>query len=112
MTNRHELTVSSQRIYEGRVLNLRVDTVRMRSGTTITREIVEHRGAVCLVAVDTQGRVLLVRQYRKATEDLLLEIPAGGLNKDETPEHAAHRELLEETGYKAKKLEPLAAFWL
>ncbi len=112
MTNRHELTVESKRVYEGRVINLRVDTVRMRNGRTTTREIIEHRGAVCVVALDTQGRVLLVRQYRKAIEDLLLELPAGGLNAGEMPEHAAHRELLEETGYKAAKMEHLATFWL
>jgi len=73
-----EKTLSSQLIYEGCVVKLRVDTVRMASGRESTREIVEHSDCVAIVAVDADDNVLLVRQYRKPIEKELLEIPAGG----------------------------------
>ena len=106
-----EPTISSQRVYEGRVLNLRVDTVELPDGQTTLREIVEHHGAVAMVAVDLDQSVLLVRQYRKALERMLLEIPAGTLEAGETPDECANRELQEETGYAARRTVRLGGFF-
>ena len=106
-----EPTIESRQFFSGRILNLRVDTVRLPGGRTSTREIVEHRGAVCLVAVDDEDNVLLVRQYRKAVEATLLEVPAGTLEPGEEPMECARRELQEETGFDAEHLETLATFY-
>ncbi len=106
-----EPTIQSQMVYRGRIVNLRVDTVRMSNGVQARREIVEHSDSVCIVPVDDQGNVLLVRQYRKPAQETLLEVPAGGVDPGEAPEQAAHRELKEETGYSARHIEHLASFW-
>ena len=107
-----EPTVESKLVYEGRILDLRVDTVRLPSGRLTTREIAEHSDSVCMVPLDNQGKVLLVRQYRKSVESNLLEVPAGGINENEAPEAAALRELQEEVGYTARKIVRLAGFWV
>lgn len=106
-----EITISSRRVYDGRVVSLRVDTVRLAGGRTARREIVEHRGAVALVALDPDGNVLLVRQYRKPVERALLEIPAGTLDAGEDPTDCARRELTEETGYSPGRLTPVVGFY-
>ena len=107
-----ELTIGTKRIYEGNIINVRVDTVRMPSGRDATREIVEHSHAVCIVPIDNEGNVVLVRQYRKPAEDALLEVPAGGVEDGEISEEAVLRELQEEIGYTAAHLEPLSSFWV
>lgn len=107
-----EKTISTQRIHEGRILNVRVDTVTLPSGNTSKREIVEHHGAVCVVPVREDGKIVMVRQFRKPAEDLLLELPAGGLEKDEDAETCAARELTEECGLQPKKLTPLFTCYL
>jgi ADP-ribose pyrophosphatase len=107
-----EPTISTKRIYEASIINLRVDTVRMPSGNSATREIVEHSHAVCIVPIDDDGNVVLVRQYRKPAEDALLEVPAGGVEEGEVSEEAVLRELQEEIGYTADHLEHLASFWV
>jgi len=106
-----EPTIATERIFKGRVLGFRVDTVQLHDGKTSTREIVEHRGAVVMVPIDAQGRVLLVTQYRKAVELELLELPAGGLNPGEAHADAALRELREEVGVSAGTLEYLGGFY-
>jgi len=106
-----EPTVESQRPFEGRLINLRVDTVRLPDGRLTRREIVEHSDCVCIVALDAGGNVVLVRQYRKPIETYLLEVPAGGIDPGETPKSAAERELQEETGFRAQKLHYLNYFW-
>jgi len=106
-----EVTIASRRLYEGRIVNLRVDTVRLEDGRITEREIVEHRGAVAVVALDEDDNVLLVRQFRKPTERELLEIPAGTLEEGEEPASCARRELAEETGYQAGLLEPMGGFY-
>ncbi len=105
-----EPTVASRVVYRGRVATLRVDEVRLPSGRIERREIVEHPGAAAIVAITDDGAVVLVRQYRKALEDTLLEIPAGTLEPGETPAQCAQRELAEEAGLRAASLVPLAAF--
>ena len=107
-----EPTIGSKRIYEGNIINVRVDTVRMPSGRDATREIVEHSHAVCIVPIDNDGNVVLVRQYRKPAEDALLEVPAGGVEDGEISEEAVLRELQEEIGYTADHLEHLSSFWV
>ena len=107
-----ELTIGTKRIYEGNIINVRVDTVRMPSGRDATREIVEHSHAVCIVPIDNDGNVVLVRQYRKPAEDALLEVQAGGVEDGEISEEAVLRELQEEIGYTADHLEHLSSFWV
>ena len=107
-----EPTVDSRVEYEGKILNLRVDTVKMPGGRLANREIAEHSNSVCVVPIDSQGNVLLVRQYRKPAEADLLEVPAGGIEGDETSDEAVLRELQEETGHTAGKLQLLSSFWV
>lgn len=107
----NEELVSSKRVYEGRVVNLRVDTVRMASGRITDREIVEHRGAVTVVALDEEENVLLVSQFRSAVREELLELPAGTVEPGEDTRTCAFRELQEETGYVAEHLEELYVFY-
>lgn len=103
--------LSSKRVYEGRIINLRVDTVALPDGRTGTREVVEYDGAVAIVPVNEKGELLLVRQYRHAVGKTLLEIPAGKLEPEEDPAASARRELLEETGCEAKHLTKLVSFY-
>ncbi|MBI4282072.1 MAG: NUDIX hydrolase [Chloroflexi bacterium] len=107
-----ESTVDSRRIYRGKIIGVRVDTVKLPRGGTSQREIVEHGPSVVVVPVDHQGRVLLVRQYRKAPERWLLEAPAGGLEEGEAPEEGCLRELQEEIGFTAGRLQRMAGFWM
>lgn len=104
-------TTESRHIYQGRVVNLRVDTIDVGSGRTVQREVVEHSEAVVMVALDARGRVLLVRQHRHTIGQRLLELPAGSLDAGEDPQAAAQRELQEETGFSAGRLERLGGFY-
>jgi len=107
-----EDTIYSERLYEGRILNLRRDKVRVHSGEESYREIVEHNGGVAIAAITSAGKMVLVRQYRKAAGKALLEVPAGKIEKDEA-DHllVAIRELKEETGYTAEKMTLLSQFY-
>lgn len=105
-----ETTVSTETIFEGKVVSLHLDTVTLPNGQTGTREIIRHPGAVAVLAV-RGDRMLVVDQYRQALGRTELEIPAGKLDPGEDPEEAAKRELREETGYRAKSLVPLPAFY-
>ena len=107
-----ETTLESTFHYRGTILSLRKDQVRMPNGRLTVREVVEHSDSVCMVPLDAEGNVLLVRQYRKPTESALLEVPAGGIDEGETPEEAALRELQEEVSHVAGALTPLSGFWL
>ena len=106
-----EKTLSSQLIYEGRAVRLRVDTVETADGRKTTREIVEHDDCVAIIAVDAEDNLLLVRQFRKPVEKELLEIPAGGIDPGEDAEAAVRREMREETGYLPGKVESLGGFY-
>jgi ADP-ribose pyrophosphatase len=101
-----EKTIESELIYEGKILNLRRDRVTSRGGSSF-REIVEHGGGVVIIGLTDEGRVPMVRQYRKAAEREVLEIPAGKLDGGEDPAEAAARELKEETGYTAASVSYL-----
>ncbi len=106
-----EKTLSSRLIYEGRVVKLRVDTVKMPNGRETTREIVEHSDCVAIVAIDEKDNVLLVKQFRQPVGKTLLEIPAGGIEPGEGPVATVRRELREETGYLPRKVERLSGFY-
>lgn len=106
-----EKTMKSDKIYDGKVINLRIDTVELPDKKYSKREIVEHPGAVAIVALTEEGEVLLIRQYRKAVEEALLELPAGKIEIDEEPVETAKRELEEETGYRANEIEYLLEFY-
>lgn len=99
-----EEVVHSEVLYEGRILNFRKDEVTVAGGGTASREIVEHNGAVAMVAITKENKIVMVKQYRHAMRDVVLEIPAGKIDKQEDPEKAAARELKEETGYTAAKV--------
>ena len=109
--------MASRVLHRGRYLEFRVDTVERPDGSRSERDIAGHPGAVAVVAIDADDRVLLVRQWRTAAGGVLLEIPAGTLDVDPTtgaiedPELAVRRELEEETGYRAGTWQRLTAFY-
>ena len=105
------ILIGSQPIYEGRVVSLRVDEIEVASGRNVRREVVDHPGAVVVVPIDDQGRILWVRQHRYAVGRDLLELPAGTLEHGETPEATARRELPEETGFAAAQWQRLGGFF-
>ena len=106
-----EPTIESRLAYEGKIVNVRVDTVKLPSSTLAIREIVEHSECECVVPVDEKNNVVLVTQYRKPAEEELLEVPAGGVEPGELTQEAVRRELQEETGYTADDLAHLSSFW-
>lgn len=103
----YEETISTEYIYKGKILNLKVEKVKLPNGKTSEREIVEHRGAVAIVAFKDDNTILLVNQFRKPLNMNLLELPAGKLEIEEKPEMCAKRELEEETGYKSDDIKLL-----
>lgn len=107
-----EEVIRSERIFRGRVVNLRVDTVRLPNGRLSQREIVEHRGAVAIVPLLDDKTALMIRQFRLAVKEDLLEVPAGTLEPGEQPEECALRELEEETGYRAGSVQRLFTQYL
>ncbi len=111
-----ERVVDSTIVHKGHYLTFRIDTIERADGSRGTREIAGHPGAVAVLAIDEADRVLLVRQYRVAVGEVLLEIPAGTLEVDdaetiEDPDLAARRELEEETGMRAGTWRKLARFY-
>jgi ADP-ribose pyrophosphatase len=105
-----EVTLSSQSIFQGKIISLQVDTVRLPNGNTATREIVKHPGAVAVLAL-VDDRMLVVEQYRKPLERNQIEIPAGKLDAGEDPLDAAKRELEEETGYSCDTMKLVCSFY-
>jgi ADP-ribose pyrophosphatase len=97
--------LSSEMVYQGKVFGIRRDEVVEPSGMRVTREVVTHPGSVVILPVLPDGRILMVRQYRHATRQFLWELVAGRIEQGEDPRKAAARELVEETGYRAKKLK-------
>ena len=95
--------LGSEMIYQGRVFGLRRDEVVEPSGVRATREVITHPGSVVVLPVLPDGRIVMIRQYRHATRQYLWELVAGRKEPEETPKQGAARELLEETGYRAKR---------
>jgi ADP-ribose pyrophosphatase len=104
-------TLSTRRGFDGKLVHVRVDKVRLPSGRVTVRETVEHPGSVAIVGVTRDRQVLLLRQSHHAIQETLLGIPAGTLEPGETPEACARRELHEETGYRAGALTELASYF-
>ncbi len=107
-----EQVLTTEQIFSGRGMIVRVDTVATASGRTTTREVVERNNAVCIIAVDENQRILLERQYRYSINQELLELPAGMIEPGENPEDCARRELQEETGYLPQKLEKIGSWYV
>lgn len=107
--------VSCRRIYTGKILSLDLDQVRFPDGSTGELEMIRHPGASAIVPIfdpeKSDPKILLIRQYRYATDGYVYEIPAGRLDPDETPEECARRELREETGYSATRISPLTTIY-
>jgi ADP-ribose pyrophosphatase len=106
-----ENVISSSYLYRGRIINVRQDRVTVPGGQTAFREIVEHPGAVAILAFDGEGKVILVRQHRQPAAEILLEIPAGKLEANEEPLQCARREMLEETGYEGSDWREIFIFY-
>ena len=106
-----EVCVKENRIFEGVILNLRSDEVRTPSGHIAKREVVEHKSAVGMIALTNRNTVLLVRQYRYAVNEIMLEVCAGLIEPGEDPVQAAEREMQEELGVKAKTLHRIGEFY-
>lgn len=106
-----EQLIRSEQVFQGRLLTLKVDEVRLPDGAAARREVVDHPGAVSVVAITDDRRVVMVRQWRHAVGEALVEIPAGTLKATEDPAECARRELMEEAGYEPGSLELLAQFW-
>ncbi|ENQ3104421.1 ADP-ribose pyrophosphatase [Bacillus sp. 491mf] len=111
MSNLEERTIATEPIFDGRVIKVRVDEVVLPNGETSKREIVKHPGAVAIIAITDDKKIVLVEQYRKAMEKALVEIPAGKLEQGEKPEVTAIRELEEETGYICDNMELITSFY-
>lgn len=103
--------ISRERVYDGRLVHLHVDSVRLPSNRETTREVIEHPGATVILPVASDGRIWFVRQYRYAIDEELLELPAGLIEAGEEPAETARRELLEEVGLTAASFEPIGSLF-
>ena len=105
-------TLRSRRVYDGKILSLRVDTIQIGDRESAEREIVEHPGSIVVVPVTGRGAVLLVEQWRHPAKQVLLEAPAGTLDPGEDPDETVQRELREETGHRAANIRKIGEFWI
>lgn len=111
MDHLYEKTIGITNIFSGKIIDVQVEDVELPNGEKSKREVVKHPGAVAIVAITKEKKLVLVRQFRKALNKTIIEIPAGKLEKGEEPIDSALRELEEETGYKAKALNYLISFY-
>ncbi len=111
MDHLYEKTTGITKIFAGKVIHVQVEDVQLPNGEQSKREVVKHPGAVAIIPVTKDGKLVLVRQYRKALDKVIIEIPAGKLEQGEKPLDSAHRELEEETGYRATQLEFVVSFY-
>ncbi len=107
----NETFVRRQHDFKGKAIGFRVDEIKLPNGQHATREYINHPGAVAVIPIVAPGKVLLVRQFRYPVNQVTIEIPAGKLDKGEAPLTCVHRELEEETGYKAGRVRKLLSFW-
>lgn len=108
---REQKVLSTEEKFHGHILNLRIDAVEMPDGRKTTREIIEHEPCIVVIAIDDDANLLLVRQYRRAVDRELLELPAGGIEPGEDPVDAVKREMAEETGYMPQTVIKLGGFY-
>lgn len=106
-----EKVIGTNTIYQGKILDLKVETVSLPDNKSSKREIVDHNGGVAIAALKDNGKIILVNQYRLAAQDNLIEVPAGKLEKNEDPNEACKREFLEETGYELKDFKRVLEFY-
>ncbi|KAB2338967.1 NUDIX hydrolase [Cytobacillus depressus] len=111
MSRLEEKTVKIEKLFTGKVISLQVEDVELPNGNMSKREIIKHPGAVAVIALTDDQKIIMVEQYRKALEKAIVEIPAGKLEVGEDPEVCAKRELEEETGYECKEMEWLISFY-
>lgn len=104
--------VSSSHPFAGKIISVRVDEVRLPDGAVVRQEVVEHRESMTVIALDDRERIVLVKQYRHPAQDVLLETPAGSVDPGETAEASVNRELAEETGLAARRVELIGRFYL
>lgn len=109
--NLKETTLRSEVKYEGRIINLRQDTVALPDGREALRDVVEHPGGVGILPLDADGNAYMVRQYRSGVQDIVLEIPAGKLEYGEDPLDCGRRELMEEIGARAERYTELGRIY-
>lgn len=107
----YEKTLTKKTIYEGRIIDLVVEEVELPNGNKGKRELIKHPGAVCVLAITDEKKIVLIRQFRKALERVIVEIPAGKLEKNEDPSVCAIRELEEETGYTTDEMKHVISFY-
>lgn len=106
-----EKTTKTESIFQGKVISLQVDDVLLPDGNEAKRELIKHPGAVCVIAITDEKKIILVEQYRKALERPLVEVPAGKLEAGEEPSYCAERELEEETGYRPGSITYIQSFY-
>ncbi|MFC3038990.1 NUDIX hydrolase [Virgibacillus xinjiangensis] len=106
-----ERTIKTENIFDGKVVRLQVDEVELPNGKTSKRELIKHSGAVAVIPITKDNKILFVKQYRKPLEKTLIEIPAGKMEEGEEPEVTAVRELEEETGYTTNDLSLVTSFY-
>lgn len=111
MSQFEEKTISKQHIFQGKIISLEVDDVELPDGIKAKREIIKHPGAVAILAITEDKKIVFVKQYRKPIEQPLIEIPAGKIEPNEAPEITARRELEEETGFTTENLQYLTSFY-
>lgn len=109
--NLTETPLTQTVVFEGKIIRVRVDDARLPSGHTAKREVVEHNGGVCIAALTAQDELLFVRQFRYPYQEVVLELPAGKLEKGEDPLEAGKRELKEETGADAADYKSLGQLY-
>lgn len=105
-----ERSLGAKWVHQGKVISLKLETIEV-AGKTKIFEIIKHSGAVVILPIAPDGRILLVQQWRRAVGEITIELPAGGLEKGEEPLACAKRELQEETGFAAKKIRPFGGFY-
>jgi ADP-ribose pyrophosphatase len=111
MNKFEEKTIKTEKIFDGKVVKLQVDEVLLPNGKKSKRELIKHPGAVAVVAITDENKIIFVEQFRKPLEKSIIEIPAGKLEPGEIPEKTAKRELEEETGYTSTSLTKIASFY-
>jgi ADP-ribose pyrophosphatase len=106
-----EKTLNKETVYRGKIISVDIEEVELPNGQLAKREIVRHQGAVGILAVTSENKMLMVRQFRKPLDRTIIEIPAGKLEQGENPLQCAKRELKEETGFDAQVFKPITSFY-